>query len=234
MSYCVNCGVELDATLKDCPLCNTPVINPKELVSVQKRTPFPVEKVPVEMIKRKDMGLLVTIVLAAIALTCMGLNVLVFNKSYWSVTVIGACLLLWVILLPEIIYHKLNIYLAVLFDGLAVIVYLYLLTWLTSSNDWFYGVAVEIVAFMIIVLEIYILCLKVLPKSILTYALYTVTTIGILCVGLELLISKLVRAQISIGWSAIIATICIIIDVALICVLSMRRVRNAVRRRLHF
>ena len=62
MSYCVNCGVELDATLKDCPLCNTPVINPRELKEAQKRTPFPVEKVPVEMVKRKDMGLLVSIV----------------------------------------------------------------------------------------------------------------------------------------------------------------------------
>lgn len=28
MSYCVNCGVELDASASECPLCNTPVINP--------------------------------------------------------------------------------------------------------------------------------------------------------------------------------------------------------------
>lgn len=234
MSYCVNCGVELDASLKDCPLCNTPIINPKELAKVQTRTPFPVEKVPVEMVKRKDMGILVSIVLVAIAVTCGGLNILVFNQNYWSVTIIGACILLWVILLPEIIYHKLNIYLAVFFDGMAVIVYLYLLTWMTESNEWFYGVAVEIVFFITILLEVYILCLRVLPKSILTYALYTVTAIGILCVGLELLIDKLVRAEISMDWSAIIITICIVIDVALICVLSMRRLRNAVRRRLHF
>ena len=31
MSYCVNCGVELDASAKECPLCNTPVLNPREL-----------------------------------------------------------------------------------------------------------------------------------------------------------------------------------------------------------
>ena len=234
MSYCVNCGVELDATLKDCPLCNTPVINPSQLKEAQKRRPFPEEKVPVEMIKRKDMGLLVSIVLIAIAVTCGGLNLLVFKENYWSLAIIGACLLLWVILLPEIVYHKLNVYLAVFLDGVAVVVYLYLLTWLTESNDWFYGVAVEIVLFITVLLEIYILCLKVLPKSILTYALYSVTALGILCVGLELLIDKLVRAEISMDWSAIIATICIVIDVALICVLSMRRLRNAVRRRLHF
>ena len=136
--------------------------------------------------------------------------------------------------MPEIIYHKLNVYLSVFLDGLAVVVYLYLLTWLTESNDWFFGVAVEIVLFITVILELYILCLRVLPKSILTYALYTVTALGILCVGLELLIDKLVLTEISVDWSAIIATICIIIDVALICVLSMRRLRNAVRRRLHF
>ena len=33
MSYCVNCGVELDASSRECPLCNTPVINPRELNS---------------------------------------------------------------------------------------------------------------------------------------------------------------------------------------------------------
>ena len=28
MSYCVNCGVELDDSAKKCALCSTPVINP--------------------------------------------------------------------------------------------------------------------------------------------------------------------------------------------------------------
>ncbi len=28
MSYCVNCGVELDKTCAVCPLCNTKVCNP--------------------------------------------------------------------------------------------------------------------------------------------------------------------------------------------------------------
>ena len=30
MSYCVNCGVELDATAKKCALCDTPVYNPAQ------------------------------------------------------------------------------------------------------------------------------------------------------------------------------------------------------------
>ena len=35
MSYCVNCGVELDASATKCPLCDTPVYNPdgKEIIA---------------------------------------------------------------------------------------------------------------------------------------------------------------------------------------------------------
>ena len=32
MSYCVNCGVELDNSAKKCALCATPVVNPNALV----------------------------------------------------------------------------------------------------------------------------------------------------------------------------------------------------------
>lgn len=32
MSYCVNCGVELDKTCSVCPLCNTKVINPNRWI----------------------------------------------------------------------------------------------------------------------------------------------------------------------------------------------------------
>lgn len=234
MSYCVNCGVELDASLKHCPLCNTPVINPKEIQDPLKRTPFPKEKVPVEMVKRKDMGILVTIILISIVITCGLLNGLVYNSTYWSFAVIGACLLLWVIMFPVIIYPKLHVYFAILFDGLAVLLYLYLITFLTSTNSWFYGLGIALVFFITLLVEIYVFCMHTLPRSILTTALYSVTAIGILCTGIEILIEQLVYGEVQLGWSAIVATVCIIIDVALISVLSMRRLRNAVRRRLHF
>lgn len=234
MSYCVNCGVELDGSLKECPLCNTPVINPKEIANVAKSSPFPKEKVPVEEVKRKDVGILVSIILFSTAVTCGCLNWLVFNNNYWSVTIIGACLLLWVIMFPVIIYPKLNIYLSVLFDGVAMLLYLYLITWLTSSNEWFYGLGIEIVLFVTVLVEIHIFCVRNLPKSILTEALYVITTLGVLCVGLEWLIDGYLYGEIGFRWSAIVATVCVIIDMALITLLSVRRLRNAVRRRLHF
>ena len=60
MSYCVNCGVELDASLKNCPLCNTPVINPNELKKITPPSPFPEQRGQVETVHRKDLAVLLT------------------------------------------------------------------------------------------------------------------------------------------------------------------------------
>ena len=67
MSYCVNCGVELDPSLKKCPLCNTPVINPNELEGLTYEPPFPTVKGQVEPVKRKDLFLFTIVVLFIVA-----------------------------------------------------------------------------------------------------------------------------------------------------------------------
>ena len=61
MSYCVNCGVELEPSLTECPLCNTPVINPKELYNQKKTSPYPKERGQVDVVKRKDLTILTCI-----------------------------------------------------------------------------------------------------------------------------------------------------------------------------
>lgn len=234
MSYCVNCGVELDRSLKECPLCNTQIVNPNEKTDVPVKSPFPDEKSKVEAVMRKDVGILVSIILFSTAITCGCLNYFIFNSNRWSFVVIGACLVLWVILFPVVLYEKLHIHFAILFDGMAMIGYLYLFTWLTQTSRWFYGLGIPLVLFITILLEIYVFCVRKLPRSILTDALYAITTIGILAVGIEILIDWYLYSRIVFKWSAIAATVCLIIDIAIISLLSMRRFRNAVRRRFHF
>ena len=120
MSYCVNCGVELCDSAKECPLCNTPVINPRKPGQGQGISPFPEEKGQVETVKRKDWGILLSTVVLATAITCGLLNLLVFNMTAWSLAVIGVCVIVWVIFIPAVIYTKQSVYVSVLFDGAAV------------------------------------------------------------------------------------------------------------------
>ena len=135
MSYCVNCGVELERSLKKCPLCNTPVINPGELQKLTaQNAPYPKEKGQVDVVKRKDLAILTTVVLSATSLCCLLLNLFVFSGSPWSLFIIGACLILFVLIFPLVIYTKLPIYLSLAFDGAAIGFYLYMITFNTKSE----------------------------------------------------------------------------------------------------
>lgn len=235
MSYCVNCGVELDASARECPLCNTPVLNPRELEKIaHAQQPFPTEKGPVEAVKRKDLGILISMVVLATAVTCGLLNAFVFRENLWSLAVIGVCVVLWVILIPAFIYTKQPVYVSLLYDGIAVVIYLYMLTFLTGTGKWFPGLGVPIVLLVTAVAEAFTLCVRKLPRSFLTVSLYLFTAMGILCGGLEILIDRYISDHIELTWSAVVITVCVILDITIITLLSRRRLRNAVRRRLHF
>ncbi len=234
MSYCVNCGVELDASAEACPLCNTPVFNPNEIHYTKSMPPFPPVKGQVEEVKRKDLGILFSILLATIAITCGLLDFLAFDATKWSFYVIGVCMLLWVLFIPFLIFKKVNIYLAILCDGVAVLLYLYMITHATGSSEWFLGLGMPIVILVTVLFQAFVLCLKKIPRSFLTNLLYVFVAIAVLCVGIEMLIDRFTGSGIRLNWSAVVLTVCVIISILLITMLSHKRIRNAVRKRLHF
>ena len=234
MSYCVNCGVELEASLKSCPLCNPPIINPNHLTETQDPAPSPASKGQVEVVKRKDLGLLLSVVLSTTSVTCLLLNLLVFQGSLWSFLAIGVCICLFVFAFPAVIYTKTPIYVSLLADGAAVGNYLYLITYLTSSSEWFFRLALPIVITVTVLIEIFTFLARKLPFSILSGSLYLFIEVPLLCIALELLIRHFRNDPMLITWSAIVLTVCTVIDIALITIIAKKRLRNEVRRRLHF
>lgn len=235
MSYCVNCGVELNDDLTFCPLCNTPVYNPSANPFPEDSiTAFPKEKGQVDVVKRKDLAILLSIVLSSTAITCALLNIFVFNHVLWSIPIIGICGVIWVLMIPAVIYTKFTLYCSFFLDGIAVGCYLYALTFLTQSNEWFLYLGLPIVIILTLLIEIFLFLCIHLPMSFITTALYLFAEIPIFCVCLELLIDNFIGNSLGLSWSAIVLTICAIIDIALITLLSRVRLRNAVRRRLHF
>ena len=218
MSYCVNCGVELESSLTECPLCNTPVINPKELYDQKKTSPYPKKRGQVDVVRKTDLSILICIVLGATSLSCAALNLLVFSGSPWSLFIVGACLILFVLALPVVIYTKLPIY----------------ISFNTAGSDWFLGLALPIVALATILVEIFTLLLRSFSFSHITLAVYFFAETAFFCVGIELLIRHYYEQPIRLVWSAIVLTVCTVIVVLLLTVLSRRRLRDAVRRRLHF
>ena len=107
MSYCVNCGVELDATASFCPLCHTPVQNPNQPVDTTSPRPYPQERKEVPPVARGQLAILLTTVLLSVAVCCWVLNRFFLpTQRLWSMYVIGAVVMIWIWAVPPMLIHK--------------------------------------------------------------------------------------------------------------------------------
>ena len=233
MSYCVHCGVELDQTATRCALCNTPVVDLSALKDENAKSPFPTKKGQVERVKRTDLAILSSVVLASTAIACALLNFLVFTGSFWSFYIIGACLLLWVFSIPAVIYTRLPIYLSILFDGIAVALYLWIIAYEYSGYTWYLSIAIPITCMVTFLVELFAFLHRYFQTSILSTAIYLFAEIAVLCVGLEMLLRNYFEGIIYITWSSVVLVSCAIIIIVLLTIITRSRLREAVRRRMH-
>ena len=86
MSYCVHCGVELDATASFCPLCHTRVLDPGQPVDTASPKPFPTRRGEVAPAAKQEVALLITAMLASVAVCCGVLNLFLRADRMWPVS----------------------------------------------------------------------------------------------------------------------------------------------------
>ena len=237
MSYCVQCGVKLEQSLKSCPLCHTPVINPNELnisnLSIGSG-PFATLKGEVEPMKKHDMGLWLTLVFGSTALACGILNLFVFNHNYWSIPVIGACIVIWLFFCPRMFLPKIPVSVNLIVSAASVIFYELAITLMTESDRWFFELVLPITLVVMGLTVLYGALYKFVSTSLIASALYLFIDAALLSVAVECFVDRFLRQEIHIFWSAIVFSVCTVISVALIAILSIKRLRETVRKRLHF
>ena len=234
MSYCVHCGVELDPSLRKCPLCNTPVLDPNNIPYFEATSPYPTRKGKVEPARRKDAAIFVSVLFLTICITCGLLNWLVFSRIRWSLLVIGFCLVLWVMCFPFIFFRKLSPYFSVLLDGLAICFYLFLISCLTGSSEWLLCLGLPIAAMFTLLFEAFVFFILKVNRSFFSVTLYVFSMISLSCIGIELLCRNFLGDPLKITWSAIVLTVCVVFIIAIVTILLLPRVREEARRRLHF
>lgn len=145
MSYCVNCGVELDATASFCPLCHTPVLNPGQPVDEHAPKPFPTQRGEVAPASKRELALLITAMLASVAVCCGVLNLFLNQQRPWSLYVIGAAVMLWIWFVPPLLARGMHLLLRLLLDVAAVAIYVFLISVDLDGRSWFCGLALPII-----------------------------------------------------------------------------------------
>lgn len=234
MSYCVNCGVELDKTCDTCPLCHTPVYNPHQPIDTLSSPPFPVRKGTTEPVNRREFTILMTIVFSTIAVVCFILNQMVFVKTHWSIYVIGLCIMFWIFLLPVFFPNFIHAWMSLIFNGLSIAAYLSMVSYLHPGNGWYLDIALPIIGLgTLLVLNYYFFSLK-RKSSLIARTAMLFGSLGVLCVAIEALINLHYQRPMGLFWSAVVLTCCVSIDIILIAIYFLTGVRAEIRKRMHF
>lgn len=156
MSYCVNCGVELDKSATKCALCSAPVINPFE--------PEPVAAMPYSErleipsgVRRKYVSFIITIVLLIPNIVCLLINFLFPSSGIWSIYVASSSILFWILfILPFIIEcksgsraesrsKKLYPHTLISLDTAATLLYVFVFYMAKHGSGWYLPVAVPMI-----------------------------------------------------------------------------------------
>lgn len=142
MSYCVNCGVELDSTAKKCALCDTPVYNPALQRTEKEPTPFSQTPVIPTTIKQKFVALIITYILLIPNIVCLLINIFVNPNNLWFVYVLSSSFLVWVVAVFPFFTKKLHPYIMWAFDTVTIALYVFVFhAQNLGGSKWYLGIA---------------------------------------------------------------------------------------------
>ncbi len=235
MAYCVHCGVKLGEGEKRCPLCFTPVIDPAEPQKASVQRAYPV-RTPEQELKRNKHFLLFLagLMLAAPALLCLIIDLLLTGKITWSGYASSALILLFAAVTVPLLVNRFQAYVAVGMGFASLNAYLFLVERLSDSGRWFFPIALPAISLCAALLTVIILMYRRQALNKLTVIAASFAAAAVECVAIEWLIAAANGMSGVFIWSPFVLAPCIFISLALFFVNYNRAVREEVRRWVHF
>ena len=231
MSYCVNCGVELSASEKKCPLCETEVLNPNSPWTEPEQRPYPkkLELIDKRATRRFFLAMASLLMLMPVVITV--LCDFIYSRSItWSAYVLGSTALTYVLVIVPFALKKPYPPLCIALDVLACGLFLYGIEY-TVSGDWFLPIALPIL--LIIGAACLFLALLFLRGKLtrLIKAAITLFIIGSVAFAVEVIIKLYTDYRPMFEWSPYVLAVGIILGVLAIITNKRRRFKDEVRRR---
>lgn len=152
MSYCVNCGVELDASARKCVLCGTAVYNPSKTEQEEKEVIRPFSEhihLPEELSpygRKKLVLAIVTTVMAIPNIVCILLNFTLFKSYPWSLGVISGSLFAWSAFVLPFVTKRPRPYILWATDSIIACLNALVFVWLYGDTELFLRCLLPIIA----------------------------------------------------------------------------------------
>ncbi len=247
MAYCPKCGVEVDDTVKSCPLCQFPIpdvhafdeqssYKKDETLEILKKYPQAYNIYQDYRLKVKNQiffAVLIVFVSAIVIMSMIKFFYPVSEPILRVVLVITISLVFYVFFLFGYLRPFLNI------TGLFMTtLYLsYALARLSGGQAWFldYALPLNVLAYISVLSAYYMYKKSKNKRHFGFFPTFIILTIAILCIGIDAVVSMNIHETIRLSWSIIVAVGCLSVAIILRIVTRSltENMKEVIRRRLH-
>ena len=234
MSYCVNCGVELESGQKHCPLCGVKVVNPAQKEPPQEEKTFPQQKDELQKKDRLFWLKFISIIFAALILTCVLTNLLYDGHLSWSIYVIGGAFMLWVFSTSPLYFRSFDLKKMLAADMAAIFIGLSLIEYQAPGSGWVLFVALPLILYCILVWLLIIYLAKIKLITGLGISAVLLISIALMMPLLETLLDLYFKHSVVLFWSWFITAPCLTVSALLILLNRNKAFKEEMSRRLHF
>lgn len=159
MSYCVNCGVELEKACKACPLCDTPVINPREKTEPSEKPAYPDMLLVPKSTNRLYLAFVLSLIILIPTIVSTMINAVFFDNPVIKF-VVGGAALAWVWFLLPLMWKKPIPAAVVTIDVVSLLLYFQLFKISGLDTGWVDSFVVPVVLALWIIINVFLLWVK--------------------------------------------------------------------------
>ncbi len=229
--YCINCGVKLAESEKNCPLCNTAVYHP-EIKQPEVSPLYPKNRMPKTTSNSKVLNGAIIIMFLIPMIVCFLADIQINGKLEWFGFVAGALGVGYIVFALPLWFEKRNPVIFVPCGFIAIGLYLLYINFVTDG-DWFLTFAFPVTGGICVIISAMVTLFYYLKNG----KLYITGGAFILFGGFMLLIEFLMDMTFNIrfmGWSIYPLAVLVLVGGLLIYLGINRSAREMMERKLFF
>lgn len=227
--YCVNCGVKLADTEKECPLCGVAAWHP-EVTAGAGEPLFPADHYPELEVSPKAVQIIVTTMFLMAVFICLLCDLQICGAVTWSGFVIGALAVFYVIFLLPFWFRKANPVVFTPCNFAAIGLYLLYIN-LATGGSWFLSFAFPVVGFVGIVCTAVVTLLRYIKRGRLWVFGGAQIALGAFMPLMEYLIYITFDLSRFVGWSLYPMIALVLIGGMLFLLAGSRKAKESMQRR---
>ena len=209
MKYCANCGVELDQSMNECPLCHKAASENTEMEkapqdfspsTAAEKTAVSPQNDGERKQNRKLFWELTVLIFFSVAIITLLIDLLTSRHMSWSKYTVGISMVLLVnSSLISFWRHKPLIVFAGSFASIAVLLLLF--DYFGNSSGWGLKLGIPLLLLCYVFLSVILLLVRHLHEKGINFIALLLSAASIICVGIEILLDHFVHQHVSMGWS---------------------------------